>query len=143
MKIIWKILIRFSWINTSLQDLKFKAELSHILFIFSTYFTLPHYESTVQLHPSMSQMWNWGMFLLHQIISLGMKKVFCLWTLTLVRAVVICSIYLQSILINSVKWVSGLMTAKVFEKIYFEVPRVWKFHVVLKDKMCLLKGSVT
>lgn len=56
MKIIWKILIKFSWINTSLQDLKFKAELSHILFIFSTYFTLPHYESTVQLHPSMSQM---------------------------------------------------------------------------------------
>lgn len=55
MKIIWKILIKFSWINTSLQDLKFKAELSHILFIFSTYFTLPHYESTVQLHPSMSQ----------------------------------------------------------------------------------------
>lgn len=34
------------------------------------------------------------------------------------------------------------MTAKVFEKIYLEVPRVWKFHVVLKNKICLLKGSV-
>lgn len=75
---------------------------------------------------------------------LGMKKVFSVCTLTLVRAVVICSTYLQSILIGSVKWVSGSMTAKVFGKPYFGVWRVWKFHVLLENKMCaLLKSSVT
>lgn len=37
----------------------------------------------------------------------------------------------------------SLMTAKVFQKIFLEVPRVWKFHVLLENKMSLLKSSVT
>ena len=47
-------MIKFSWINTSVE-VQGRIKLSHILLIFSTYFILPHYESTVQLHPSMSQ----------------------------------------------------------------------------------------
>lgn len=53
MAIIWKILIKFSWINTSVE-VQGRIKLIHILLIFSTYFILPHYDSTVQLYPSMS-----------------------------------------------------------------------------------------
>lgn len=37
------------------SEVQGRIKLSDILLIFSTYFILPHYESTVQLHPSMSQ----------------------------------------------------------------------------------------
>lgn len=63
-----------------------------------------------------------------------------MWTLTLVRAAAIWPIYS-----NTAKWVLGLMTAEVFEKPYFGVWRIWKFHVLLENKTCVcaLKSSVT
>lgn len=125
------------------SEVQGRIKLSRILPIFSTYFILPHYESTVQLHPSMSQRCEAkrDIFAASSYL-IRYEKSFLFMNSHIGESS--CHLLNLFTIYSNRQCKMGVRfdDSKSFWKAILW--RVWKFHILLENKMrVLFKSSVT